>query len=422
VGSGKTRRLLTEIDGVQPSVSPHGLRIAYWGLPAGGSQRDVWTMPVAGLKANEKPVAVTSDPAVDWSPVWAPDGKSLYFLSNRNGVMNLWRIPIDEASGKVLGDAEPLSLPAREVGGVAVAKDGHHIAFVDLRTIHALERVVFEADGRIAGKPELVYEGSQEMADFDLSSDGRTIAFDSRGGAQDDLFLIGADGSGFRQLLDDAPKDRHPMFTPDGKRLVFISDRTGRYEVWSIATDGSGLTQLTKTDTNKETLIEPMISPDGRRVSVHNGASGLIFPVDEKGAAGPIEEIRGPADGVMFFPIAWSPDGKRLFGSKLTVKDRATTGLLVYDVDAKKLSEPAPGVKTVGRAQRGSSLGSRFVYRDADGIHLVDPAAQTDRLVLPHPSSGFYNNIVCRNTTCFVIRVSNSADIWMRTEAAEKKP
>ena len=70
-----------------------------------------------GLAAGEQPVPVTQDPAVDWNPVWAPDGKSLYFLSNRDGVMNLWRVPIDEATGKTLGPAERERLPAREVGG-----------------------------------------------------------------------------------------------------------------------------------------------------------------------------------------------------------------------------------------------------------------------------------------------------------------
>ncbi len=180
VGSGKTRRVLTVLDDAQPSVSPHGLRIAYWALPPGGSQRDIWTIPYGGLKAGERPAAVTDDPAIDWNPVWAPDGPSLYFLSNRSGVMNLWRIPIDEATGKVLGRAEPLSLPAREVGGLAVAKDGRHIAFVDRRTTHAIERIAFDADGQSTGKPDVVYEGSQEIADFDVSPDGRSLAFDSR--------------------------------------------------------------------------------------------------------------------------------------------------------------------------------------------------------------------------------------------------
>ena len=418
VGSGKTRKVLATLDGVQPNVSPHGLRIAYWALPLGGSQRDVWTIPYAGLKSGEQPVAVTNDAAIDWNPVWAPDGKSLYFLSNRNGVMNLWRIPIEESTGRVLGPAEPLSLPAREVGGIAVARNGQ-IAFVDRRTTHAIDRIVFDAGGQVVGKPEPIYEGSQEMADLDLSPDGRMLAVDSRGGAQDDLFLLTVDGAAFRQLLDDTPKDRHPMFTPDGKRLYFISDRTGRYEVWVLSTDGSGLTQVTKTD--KETLIEPLISPDGRRVAAHTAVSGALFPVDDKGVAGPMEEIRGPADGVMFFPLAWSQDGRVLFGASYTLKDHASTGLLAYDVGTKKLSEAVTGFQTLGRASRASSWGNRLAFRDADGIHLVDLMARTERLVLPNPPTGVYNNLACRNATCYAVRAGNSSDVWMRTEAEPKR-
>jgi hypothetical protein len=176
------------------------------------------------------------------------------------------------------------------------------------------------------------------------------------------------------------------------------------------------------TKTTQETLIEPLISPDGRRIAAHTAVSAVLFPVDDKGVAGPMEELHGPADGVLFFPLAWSPDGRTLFGSGVILKDHVSKGLLVYDVETKKLSEPAPGLKTLGRASRGSSLGTRFVYRDADGIHVFDPAAKTDKLVLPHPPSGLYNSIACRNTSCYLVRGSNSADIWMRTEAEAKAP
>jgi len=124
----------------------------------------------------------------------------------------------------------------------------------------------------------------------------------------------------------------------------------------------------------------------------------------------------------MFFPLAWSPDGRRLFGTSVTIKDHATTGVFAYDVESRKLSELVPGLRTLGRAQRGSSLGSRFVYRDTDGIHLIDPAARSERLLLPQPPSSGYVGVACRATTCITVRVSTSADIWMRTEAEERKP
>jgi TolB protein len=90
------RRLVTSVDAVQASWSPNGHRIAYWGVHRGG-QRDIWTIDAAG----GDPTPVTDDASLDWNPVWAPDGRHLYFASERGGTMNLWRVPMDERSGAV---------------------------------------------------------------------------------------------------------------------------------------------------------------------------------------------------------------------------------------------------------------------------------------------------------------------------------
>ena len=107
VADGGTRRL-TRDDAVQPAWSPHGDRVAYWGLAKGRSRRDLWTVPAGGGDA----VSVTQDDAVDWSPAWSPDGRELYFSSDRGGSMNLWRIALDERSGRVRGEPERVTTPA----------------------------------------------------------------------------------------------------------------------------------------------------------------------------------------------------------------------------------------------------------------------------------------------------------------------
>ena len=94
VADGLTRKI-TGQDAVQPSWSPHNLRIAYWGIPAGTSRRVIWTVPVDG----GTPVPVVDDGFLNWSPAWSPDGTFLYFASDRSGSMSLWRMPIDEKTG-----------------------------------------------------------------------------------------------------------------------------------------------------------------------------------------------------------------------------------------------------------------------------------------------------------------------------------
>ena len=79
------------------------------------------------------------------------------------------------------------------------------MAYVVRENTYSIDRLAFDANGTLTGTPEPVLESSQEMADFDVSADGKFLAFDSRGGAQDDLFLLESDGKNLRQLTDDVP-------------------------------------------------------------------------------------------------------------------------------------------------------------------------------------------------------------------------
>src|SRR5262249_3139173 len=90
-------------DASEASWRAQGHRSASGGLRGNAGWRAIWTIPVGG----GEPVAVTNDPATDWNPVWSPDGRFLYFGSDRGGTLNLWRVPIDEQSGRTLGPLEP---------------------------------------------------------------------------------------------------------------------------------------------------------------------------------------------------------------------------------------------------------------------------------------------------------------------------
>ncbi len=107
-------RILSKADAVMPSWSPNNRRIAYTGRMEGANFQhlDIWTIPIAG----GAPTRVTDDVQNDWSPTWSPDGRYIYFSSDRGGSMNLWRVRIDESSGRRLGEPEPLTTPAAACG------------------------------------------------------------------------------------------------------------------------------------------------------------------------------------------------------------------------------------------------------------------------------------------------------------------
>jgi Tol biopolymer transport system component len=417
VATGKTRQLYAG-DAIQAAVSPHGMRVAYWGLPAGGSHRDVWTLPLKGLASGERPVAVTQDEAVDWNPVWAPDGRSIFFLSNRDGVMNMWKIPIDEATGKTLGPAVADRLPAREVSGIDLSRDGKHLAYVDRQVTFGFDRLTFDTQGRLVGNAQEIFQSAQEIADFDLSPDGKGIVFDSRGAAQEDIYYIGTDGTGLRQVTDDSAKDRHPNFSPDGRRLAFHSDRGGRWDIWTIALDGSGLTQLTRT--TNDTIIEPHWAPNGQTIGVLAGKAGRLITLDAQGAATRTDVVPGPGPDQSFYPIGWSGDGRHLLGLGYRPKELATLGIVYYDPETRKVTEPFPSVKTDGRARRGSMLGDRVLLSEGDGVHVIDGSG--DHLILQNTAVLTYGMIRCRGTaTCYVARNNENADVWERSMAETSK-
>jgi Tol biopolymer transport system component len=419
IGSGKTRKLSGDVDAIQPSVSPHGLRVAYWALPPGGSQRDIWTIPYKGLAAGEKAVPVTQDAAIDWNPVWGPDGGTLYFLSNRDGTMNLWKVPIDEATGRPLGAPSPEMLPAREVGGLALSRDGRHAAYVVRENTYSIDRLTFDpSNGQLAGKPEHVLESSQEMADFDVSPDGKFLAFDSRGGAQDDLYLLESDGKNLRQLTDDAPKDRAPSFSPDGKRLAFHSDRGGHYQIWTIERDGSGLKPLTQAN---ELIIEAHWSPDGRAIAINSGHGSSIVRLDDAGAVARIEPVPAPTPETFFYPLAWTADGRTLVGSVVRLKDLTGQALAVYSPGAGEIVRTVPQTTSPSRIRRGGVIGNRFLlYPERDGLYVIDLASGDKHFAVERPLNGTFQSIACARTggACYVVRSGDNADIWQRNEAA----
>src|SRR5439155_18562910 len=117
---------------------------------------------------------------------------------------------------------------------------------------------------RITGEPVPITRGTRMLVTPDLSADGEWVVYGTFG-SQEDIYLVRADGSGLRQLTNDAYKDRRPRWSPDGKRILFDSNRSGRYELWQIGFDGSSLTQVTHT-TGPPTM-QGIWSPTGEELA-----------------------------------------------------------------------------------------------------------------------------------------------------------
>src|SRR5262249_60220624 len=107
-------------------------------------------------------------------PVWSPDGRYLYFSSDRGGTMNLWRVPIDEDSGRVLGSPEPVTAPSVWCGNMTFSRDGSRMAFAALDWRSTLLRVGFDpVRETLTGTPAIVLTSMRPIRAHEGSHDGR---------------------------------------------------------------------------------------------------------------------------------------------------------------------------------------------------------------------------------------------------------
>ncbi len=276
---------------------------------------------------------MTDDAQNDWSPTWSPDGRYLYFSSDRGGSMNLWRVRIDESSGRRLGEPEPLTTPAALAAHPSLSADGRRLVYTSALVTANIQRLGFDPiAGAVKAEPSWVTTGSRRWSSPDPSPDGQWVAFYSLERPEGHLYLSHPDGTGLNRLTGDAAVDRVPRWSPDGQWIARFSTRSGQAELWKIRPDGSGLQQLTEEGVSYFTW-----SPDGSRIATFSNvsnASGFWIFDPNRPWKGQKPELVAPVlgdPGERFFVNAWSRDGTRIVGEV----QGAVSGLLQYHVPTR---------------------------------------------------------------------------------------
>ena len=366
--AGGRKRLLRKDDAVQPQWSPSGRHIAFWAIDLDG-HRDIWTLPAAGGQA----VRITRDEYLNWNPVWSPDGAYLYFCSNRGGSSAIWRVPIKESTGEARGAPELIRTPAPYTAHLSFSRDGRRMAYVHQVTTGRLCTVKFDPLlESVLSEPKEITQSSKGAARPALSPDGKWLAFNSTE-QQEHLFVVGADGSGLRQLTNDAYRNRGPRWSPDGKRLAFFSTRTGDWEIWTIEADGSGLRQITALA--GQNVAWPVWSPDGKYLAFTIfGVSTFLIETGKPWTAQTPRKLAPPTDGgELFNGWSWSPDGSMLAG--FLNRGDGVVAYLPASGTFRKLSD-------VGTDPVWLSDSRRLLIHQRGQIHLMDSGTGRMREVL----------------------------------------
>jgi len=403
-GGGSPRKIVDD-DAVQPSWSPSGERIVYWSNTTG--QRDIYTVAATGGPR----VPVTHDAAIDWSPVWSPDGRYIYFSSDRGGAMNVWRIAVDQSSGRTTGSPEPVTAGVQASASLPrFSRDGSRLVFrSQVRSINPVA-IPFDPTTARAGVPYVLESQNNIRVPSDVSPDGKQIAFFSIGERQEDIF-VGSPGESMRRITDDPPRDRGPVFTPDGRSLVFYSNRDGTWGLWTVRLDGAGLHKI-----GNGGAVYPLVSPKGDLV-VFTAAQGhglFSTPFTSPADAIPTELPAANTGGKYFSATAWSRDGARLAGY-LTSQEGRPSGTGIYDLTSHTMTaltdDPTDAVKWLSDAHRVA-----YFTNNRQSLVVVDTITRTRTVVdvrLPGPSTDDLFAIAPDDRTIYYGAVRAESDIWL---------
>lgn len=297
---GVERRICRTFSGnYSISYSPDGKNIAVVDTEnsTDGGQYAIYLINIE--TGERQRLTVSGDFVGETTPRFSPDGKSVAFVQLTAAQnQDLFVVP---ANG---GEPRQITFDATIIHSLAWSADGREIYFVSFRGSNQAKvwRVA-----NAGGEPELISTGGTEISNIAVSSDNKKFAF-VENTKQWKIWRISADGQPPHRLFASTANDFNPQYSPDGSRIVFISDRTGRQEVWAANMDGKNLRQMTDSPLEANS---PQFSPDNSRIAFHRTDGDAIDIIKIPADGGAEQRITQNA-GRNFFPT-WSADGKWIY-------------------------------------------------------------------------------------------------------------
>ncbi len=398
------KRALGDVDGMQPRWSPHGGRIAFWASK--GGHRDIWTVRADGSDAR----IVTDEIGVNWNPVWSPDGRYLYFSSDRGGSSNVWRIGVDENSGKALGAPEPVTTGGGNAQRqhMSISADGKRMVYIEELLSENIYKAPFDtALAKVTGPANPVTQGSRRPNSPDVSPDGQWIVFYTFG--KEEIIVSRTDGSEERQLTNDEFNDRVPRWSPDGKTIVFYSNRTGSYELWSINSDGSGLHPITRN--SPADVWRAVWAPFGNLLAGdYDGRGSFVLDMNKEPPAQTALPPY-PDPNYRFSVWTWSPDSKWIAGNRVAYPTGEHRGFALYNVATREYQE----LSAAGEDPAWLNDNRRVIFMNEGRIYVMDRTTKRVSEILSlKPNNVFTLGQLPRdNRSLYFSLLVYQADVWL---------
>ncbi len=231
--AGGEPEILCSLESVHGKLSPDASTFVYQKGFGGGyrmgyrgpSATNIWLIDLPSLQVR----ALTKNQWNDRDPEWSPDGKSIYYISEKDGPQNIYRQDIDSSESIALTQLE-----SGFVSDLTISTDGKRLYFCrDAVSHHHARRITIQAIPITA--PADRHSVSEDLLtfstcnDFALSPDERQIALVYRG----DIFALDPEGGKTRPLAETPWRESVPVWHPVDGSLYYIGDRSGKGEIYT---------------------------------------------------------------------------------------------------------------------------------------------------------------------------------------------
>lgn len=275
--------------------------------------RDIW------LYKGGNYTKLTNFAGEDRTPVWG-DNNTYYYLSEEDGTFNVYKRRIGETAKTQLTHykGNPVRFLTRSTDGtLCYAYDGAIYTLKEGSQPVRLNLSMVADDGSDKLQRQVLRSGATEFA---VSPSGKEIAFVVHG----DVYVTSTDYTTTKQITDTPEQERNVNFSPDGRSLVYASERGGLWQIYQTSIVNKDekqftyATQLKEEQLVKSSLVDmqPAYSPDGKSVAYIEDR-GALKAVDVKTKA--VRQLMDGkfqysySDGDLWFQ--WSPDSKWLLSN-----------------------------------------------------------------------------------------------------------
>ncbi len=313
------------------AYSPDGSTIAYnrifrnfrtWKRYKGGMQQGIWTYNFK-TKQTER---IGDYDGADTFPMWR--GDTLYWASDRGPEqrLNLYSREVKGGPVRRLTDFKDFDVEWPSLGGDSIVfENGGYLYVFDLKTGKSRKLTVY-----LPGDSNLARKHWDSVAaliqSFDIAPDASRAVFSARG----DVYTAPAKNGSIRNLTHSpGVREQFATWSPDGKWIAYVSDRTGEQELYIAPQDGMGKEEQV-TSGGKMFLLPPVWSPDSRKLLYADNEVHLFFvDIQTKQPVAIDQGKYGDFEG-----YTWSPDSKWVAYGK-PVENRLSVVYLYSTADQK---------------------------------------------------------------------------------------